>query len=674
MVARFALVFGVILIGYLAVVVQIVLLATKHREAWLAQEEKRVSTFKRIPPNRGNIYDCHGNLLAGSVPEYQVYMDMRIENFDTPLRYDTTKHEWRACKKEKGTTTVWNYYVDTLAYSFAHIVGEKSEMEYRRMFRQYREERFLPRKRNRHLNKMSRPISYQQMKELQQSPLICKGVYRSGISFDKHVRRLHPYGTMALRTIGRLNKEDKGITGLEAFYDTLLCGKGGISERTKMENTYTYVVREEAVDGCDIITTLDANLQDICEHALRQRATQLGAEWGCVVLMEVETGEVKAMANLDRQKDGTYAETSNHAVVKVEPGSTFKTVTLMAALDDGKIDYENSKYEVYKRGWDFPDSKTPGHVTHTDDRSHQMDTIWSCRDALMVSSNIAFAKMMTESYGKKADKFVDKAKKMGLTDSVPFPLINCSNPLIRVHNDAVTLSKMAYGYSVELSPLQTLMFYNGIANHGKMISPILVKEIRKDDEVIQTYSPRVMKGSLCSNSVLRDVQDALHAVVHEPLGTGKSAQSKIVSIAGKTGTAQIQERGGYSHSAHRISFVGYFPEEKPKYSCICVMQRAEGSGNAAVVVRQIAERTMAYAGTLNSKALAVPKDSINRPQAKGAVLHAAPTEHQMPNVMGMGAMDAVYAIERTGRRVRIQGQGRVVGVQEENGYVTLTLR
>ena len=304
------------------------------------------------------------------------------------------------------------------------------------------------------------------------------------------------------------------------------------------------------------------------------------------------------MCNLKRASDEKYYELANYAVTRMEPGSTFKTISLMAALDDGKIDITDS-IEVDSLGWWYYGAK------HTD--AHPRNIKYTIRQSLAASSNIALAKIVTEGYDGSAKKFVKKLKNMGLCDSVDYTIPGAQQALIRVPNDTVTISKMAYGYSVELSPLQMLMFYNGIANKGKMVTPLLVKEIRKNGKVIETYENRVLKSSLCDAGTLKGIRECLHDVVwDDEYGTAsvspwkkRKAKSDLVAIAGKTGTAQIHDQG-YSNRRHRMSFVGYFPENKPEYSCICVIHAPQGAYDSGMdcggVVRVIAEKTMAYAG------------------------------------------------------------------------------
>jgi len=316
--------------------------------------------------------------------------------------------------------------------------------------------------------------------------------------------------------------------------------------------------------------------------------------------METQTGYIRAIANIDRTEEGQYQEAQNHAVQRVDPGSTFKTIALVAALDDGKINIDDT-VSVSSKPWRYFS------VQHTD--AHPMDTVLTVRSALAVSSNIALAKLITRSYEGSAKKFVRRIEKMGLMDSVYCEVPGAEKVRIDVPRDTVTLSKMSYGYSVELSPMQILMFYNAIANNGRMMRPMLVKAIQQDGETERSFRPEVVKSSICSSRTIRDIQSALHDVVWDShLGTasvnkwkGRKAQSDLVSIAGKTGTAQLYMRGhGYSGRHHRITFVGYFPEENPRYTCICMMEDPQYPYDAGMdcgsTVRVIAEKTMAYTG------------------------------------------------------------------------------
>lgn len=573
-VLRFAIVFAVITLLFVVVFVRIVVLQTAQRDKWEGVVN-REDNYKPIKAIRGSIYDCEGRLLASSVPQYRIFMDTRVE----------------ALHMDKGDL-FWDH-VDSIANGLSRIVGDQTKEEYRkRMVDAYR--------RGKIVRLTNERISYTQLKEIKQLPLVCRGLYKSGFYAEDLNLRVKPFNSLGSRAIGNIYAASgEAKSGLEMRFDSYLRGEDGMSVRQKIAGGWQNVPIREAVNGCDVYTTFDANLMDICETALRERLELRDAEWGCVVLMDVQTGEIKAMSNLDRAKDGSgYYEMANHAVVRMEPGSTFKTISLMAALDDGKVKMKDT-IRVEHDGWWYHGAK------HMD--AHPSDTVYTIRQAMAVSSNIALAKIVTDGYNGSAKKFVKKLRNMGLCDSVDFTIPGANQALINVPNDTVTISKMAYGYSVELSPLQILMFYNGIANDGKMISPLFVKEICKDGKTIEEFESTVIKGSMCDDSTLEGVRECLHDVVWDnelgtasvnPWGTRK-AQSNLVTIAGKTGTAQVLERG-YHNTRHRMSFVGYFPEEHPQYSCICVIHAPKWPYDSGLdcggVVRQVAEKTMAYAG------------------------------------------------------------------------------
>ena len=575
---RFAIIFAFILLGFGAVVGKIIYIQTAERDEWLKVAEKQVPTHRPIRATRGNILDCNGQLLASSMPQYYMYMDTRVEALH-----------------QKGGKLLYEH-IDSLSRDLATIVGEHTQAEYRqRIVNAYN-------KGEKRLRVCDHRINYLQRRALEQNALIKKGKYKSGILFEDQHRRIKPFGILASRTIGGIYGEDGvGNSGLEKGFDTQLRGKDGMSSIQKIGGRYEQVTITEAEDGVDIVTTIDANLQDIVEKALMTKVAERNANWGCCVLMETQTGYIRAIANLDRSEEGTYYEAQNHAVQRVEPGSTFKTIALVAALDDGKIEIDDT-VSVSRRPWQYFS------VKHTD--AHALDTLLTVRSALAVSSNIALAKIITRCYEGSAKKFVRRIERMGLTDSVYCEIPGADKVRIDVPRDTVTLSKMSYGYSVELSPMQILMFYNALANDGKMMRPMLVTGIREDGEDKVTYKPEVVKSSICSKRTLRDIQSALHDVVWDNrLGTAsakpwsKKAQSNLVPIAGKTGTAQLFMPGrGYSANHHRMTFVGYFPEENPRYTCICMIEdpKPAGSYDAGMdcgsTVRVIAEKTMAYTG------------------------------------------------------------------------------
>lgn len=574
---RFAIIFIFISLGFLAVLGKIIYIQTVERSEWMKVAEKQVPTHRPIKATRGNILDCNGQLLASSMPQYYIYMDTRADALVI------------------NNSQLLKEHLDSLCHDLTSIIGDYTTEEYRQRIVQGQKQG------NRRLKLSKGRINYLQRRALEQNSLIRLGKYKSGVFFEDQHRRIKPYGLLASRTIGSINGEEGiGTAGLEKAFDKELHGVDGISSLQRIGGRNESVTIEEAQDGMDIITTIDANLQDITENALLTKLKEKNAQWGCCILMETHTGYIRAIANLDRGSDGEYYESLNHAVQRVEPGSTFKTISLVAAMDDGKIEIDDT-ISVTKKPWVYMRKSK-----HTD--AHPMDTILDVRSALAVSSNIALAKLITSSYEGSARKFVRKIERMGLCDSIYCEIPGAEQARIDIPRDTVTLSKMAYGYSVEMSPMHIAMFYNAIANNGKMMRPMLVSAIQKEGEIVKRFKPTTLNSSICSRSTLREIQGALHDVVwDEHLGTASKkpwsnkAQSNLVALAGKTGTAQLYIPGkGYSNRKHRITFVGYFPEANPEYTCICMIENPQYPYDAGMdcgsTVRVIAEKTMAHCG------------------------------------------------------------------------------
>ncbi|MEE1253755.1 MAG: penicillin-binding protein 2 [Paludibacteraceae bacterium] len=574
---RFAIIFILISLGFLAVLGKIIYIQTVERSEWMKVAEKQVPTHRPIKATRGNILDCNGQLLASSMPQYYIYMDTRADALVI------------------NNSQLLKEHLDSLCHDLTSIIGDYTTEEYRQRIVQGQKQG------NRRLKLSKGRINYLQRRALEQNSLIRLGKYKSGVFFEDQHRRIKPYGLLASRTIGSINGEEGiGTAGLEKAFDKELHGVDGISSLQRIGGRNESVTIEEAQDGMDIITTIDANLQDITENALLTKLKEKNAQWGCCILMETHTGYIRAIANLDRGSDGEYYESLNHAVQRVEPGSTFKTISLVAAMDDGKIEIDDT-ISVTKKPWVYMRKSK-----HTD--AHPMDTILDVRSALAVSSNIALAKLITSSYEGSARKFVRKIERMGLCDSIYCEIPGAEQARIDIPKDTVTLSKMSYGYSVEMSPMHIAMFYNAIANNGKMMRPMLVSAIQKEGEIVKRFKPTTLNSSICSRSTLREIQGALHDVVwDEHLGTASKrpwsnkAQSNLVALAGKTGTAQLYIPGkGYSNRKHRITFVGYFPEANPEYTCICMIENPQYPYDAGMdcgsTVRVIAEKTMAHCG------------------------------------------------------------------------------
>ncbi len=676
---RYGVIFFILVAFGIYVLVSIFHTQHSHRrDQLIAIAQRTTSRNEVIEANRGNIYDCNGNLLAGSSPKYRIYMDTSIP----------------ALQKNKGQLFYDN--IDSLSIALAACIGDRTAREYKDLIvNAYK-------KKNSRLRLTKEQITYQQLKAVKQMPLYRLGKYKGGLIEEEYYRRIKPYGMLASRTIGNIyGGNGKGNSGLEKAFETQLHGVDGHKQMEMIDGRMEVLSNTEAEDGLDIVTTIDADLQDIVESQLLYKIKETNADNGCCILMEVKTGEVKAIANI-ACIDGEYVENRNYATIRIEPGSTFKTFSLMAVLDEGRFDLEDSLY-LENGKWIYKDQKRP----ITDSHAHGMATVLQ---AFAASSNIGLAKLVTETYDQKASRFVDKLDRMGVRDSIIFEIPGTNQPVIEVPKDQETLSRMAFGYSVELPPIAILMFYNAIANDGKMIRPFLVKEIQRDGETLETFKTSVVRSSICKESTLRDVKKGLEAVVWDneygtasvnPSGRRK-AQSDIVHVAGKTGTARLQNAGNYDKGNHRFLFCGYFPMEAPQYTCIFILERAQygtDSGrDCGGSVRSIAEKTIAHVGYISIKTKYVDPDSMLLPSikrgkqsairkaAKGTKVNIEYTDDEwvkvngayqaeaisvkpniVPNVVGMGAKDAVYAIEQTGMVARIKGRGKVVSQSVPNG-------
>lgn len=573
-VSRFAIIFAIMGACFLLVCIQVVRLQLFDADRWLPYAAKQVSQNHRIEQQRGNIYDVKGRLLVGSLPQYEVYIDTRVP----------------ALHEKEGI--LWQENLDSFCLGLTNVLGLHTAQEYKQVLQcEYK-------RGNGRYRLCPGRVSYLQMKALKTLPLAKLGRIKSGIWFEKKYVRRQPYENLSLRTIGRIDPETgRGISGLEMYYNSWLAGKPGYSVRQRIAGRTDDVVIEWPEDGYDVVSTLNADMMELVEIALRRRLHKTQSKWGCCVLMDVHSGEVRAISNLKRSSDGEYYEGVNYAALRVEPGSTFKALSLMVAIDDEKASL-NDTVRISKRGWQYQDA------VHVD--AHAMDTSLTLRSAFAVSSNIAFAKLITRCYEGSAYKFVKRLSKTGIMDSLTWEIPGCQTTNIQVPNDVVTLSRMAYGYSLELTPLELLMFYNAVANDGKMVQPIFIKRIEDHGKVLERSDTRVVKSAICKSSTLQDIRLAMHDVVwDDALGTAsktpwssKKVQSDNVHIAGKTGTAQILTNHKYDPHKHRISFIGYFPEENPQYTCICMMEAPQGAydsgDDCGGVVKQVAEYVMAY--------------------------------------------------------------------------------
>jgi cell division protein FtsI (penicillin-binding protein 3) len=673
---RVSLVYLALALFAVFVVVKIFYLQYIDDEKWKKKaEETRIQNF-RIPPNRGDIYSDDMRLLASSVPYYEVRMDMRSPSMSNEL---------------------FNSRVDSLALCLSRLFGDRTETEYRNTLlkaRRQGDRYFLIRKK----------VNYVQLKQLKQFPIFRSGRYKGGLIVNQESVRQKPHRNLAARTIGYTTQSQSGNkVGIEGAYEGYLKGIEGIKRMQKLSGGVWMPLdgagEIEPKDGSSVVTTIDVDLQDFAEDALLKHLIAQNAHAGCVVLMEVKTGEVKAIVNLT-DTFGAYREYYNYAVGQSsEPGSTFKLPALLAALEDGHIDLTdtvNTGNGVFK----YYD-----HNIRDDNYLQGGHGILTVKDVFELSSNVGMARIITSAYKDKPHRFVDRLYSMNLNDPLGIEIIGEGDPVIRYPGDAlwsgVTLATMSYGYEVKLTPLQILSFYNAVANDGKMVKPHFAKQIITHGKVEKTFVTEVINPSICSKSTLRKVRQILEGVVEN--GTAKNLKSANISIAGKTGTTLIySQKTGYREKSYQASFVGYFPADKPLYSCIVVVYDPQkyiyhGALVAGPVFRDLADKI--YATNLKIQTAINDKlpETIEIPFSKNGYLaetHVAlqgldirglcenpssewiTTEKRedhiqlvprninyslVPNVVAMGLKDAIYLLENMGLIVIVEGRGSIRG-------------
>lgn len=645
-------------------------------EKWKDTSEKLTLKNFTIGANRGNICARDGKLLATSVPFYEVRLDLMAESI---------------------TKEVFRNNIDSLSLCLSNLFEDKTPYEYKKIISDARK------KENRYFL-LKRKISYDQFKTLKTFPIFRMGKYKGGIIAIRQDRRIFPYGLLANRTIGYTTRENKNKpVGIEGSYDHFLKGTEGVRLMRRMAGGVWMPVNDENLvepeDGKDIITTIDINIQDVAESALANQLNLHNAHHGCAVLMEVATGEIKAMANLERTKNGEYVESYNYAIGEsTEPGSTFKLPALMAAIEDGYINI-NDTFDTKKGKIKYYD--------HMVEDSHEggYGKI-SVRQIFEVSSNVGVSRIITKYYKGKEDRFIDRIYSMNLNEKLGMEVSGEGKPEIKYPTDrmwsGVSLPMISFGYEIRLTPLQILTFYNAVANDGIMIKPILIKEIQFHGQSIQKFEPKIINPSICSKRTLKQARIMLEGVVKN--GTAKNLSNCNYQIAGKTGTAQVANtRYGYlnkeSKLTYQASFVGYFPADNPTYSCIVVVSSPSNDvyyGNlvAGPIFKEIADKVFSTSPDLQ-KAIHVPAKPIDIPSVKISYkdeldkvlkdLHIPLigenlmtdyvttvssinsinykeqnyTSKVIPDVKGMGAKDALFLLENKGLTVVLSGRGIV---------------
>ncbi|MDD2381214.1 MAG: penicillin-binding protein [Mariniphaga sp.] len=678
-VSRIAIIYFFLLIFGLVVVYKMISVQKIKNDRWEQIAKNLKENTVRVDPTRGNICADDGSVLATSVPGYYVRIDLAAE----------------------GVKRVYSQESDSLAYYLSRFFENASRSEYnQRLNAAFRNG-------NRGFMLTPRKIDYQELQQMKKFPILRRGRFGGGMIIEQENQRITPLGSLGLRTIGDLNKGayggvhgNIGYTGLEGAYEQYLKGKEGISYRENLSGRWVTRTEIEPEDGMDVITTLNVKLQDIAESALRRNLEKHDADWGTAILMEVETGEIKAIANLGREKDG-YTENYNYALGNqgcYEPGSTFKLVSLMAAMEDGLIDtcdvYDtgNGVWEYFGRSIYDSDYRYGGHGKMTVMKIFEK------------SSNVGVAKIITSAYERNPKKFVDRIYGFGLNKPLGLELKGEGKPFFKYPGDpdwwGTTLAWMSYGYESKMTPLQILTFYNAVANDGRMVKPMLVREIRDKGMLVRQFKTEVLNPMIATRETVGKAQKMLEAVCET--GTGRSLQNPWFKLAGKTGTAQVATgTSGYQKGMYLASFAGYFPVDDPKFSLIVTINNPRGGAYyggsvAGPVFKEIAERVYAVRNLFEepSDEQETPEMLITPDVKNGAVdcilrvaedlnitsitgkptttLASVKKQNDMlmldemeipaglvPDVRGMGAADAVFILENAGLRVKMKGLGKV---------------
>ena len=679
-------VFSMVIIGKVVYIQQV------EGSHWIAQANEQQQRMIEIQADRGTIYSEDGSMLSTSIPYFDIYIDFGAEGL----------------RAKDGAN--FREHLDSLSYHLAALFGDRSKNEYKKRLQAgYRKkERYHLLKRN---------LSFQQYKTLREFPLVNLGRNKSGFIAEVKHKRLNPYQLLANRTIGLSRdfvgtdgKKKNNNVGLEKTYEDVLRGETG-SKLVRYLAGGVYVPIEgyevEPQHGKDIITTLNVNIQDIAETALLRMMKENEAVHGTCVVMETSTGKIKAIANLGRQKDGSYWEDLNYALRTTEPGSTFKLATLLALIEDGKVGL-NEKVDLEKGRWKVSTR------TVFDSEQHGRNLV-TVKEAFEYSSNVGMAKLVQTHYSKDPMDFVDHLRSLRLHEPSGIDIVGEGDPVIKTPSSKTwsktTLPWMSFGYEVLVSPLQTLMLYNAVANDGKMMKPYLVNAVRRSGLVVKEFTPQVIEDEICSESTLQSLRSALEGVCGHEGGTGYNLfKDAPYRVAGKTGTALVANgKRGYADRIYQSSFAGYFPAENPKYSMIVVIKNKPfakkfyGGSVAGPVFKEVADKLYALEAEEKNIDRVVPvkidssdfyyagfspdmkevmsamhisyQDSAGKAEWAGLksaasrpVLKVRPIPRlAVPDVRGMGLKDALYLLEDAGLKVNVTGSGKVVAQSLQPG-------
>ena len=672
------------------IIIKMVMVMFGERQYWNEVERNMTPVNRVIEPRRGNILSDDGLLLASSMKQYRIFLDFKTAE----------KDEARAKKDQMRKDTLYTRHLAEFAREMHEIFPQYSIQQFADHYQKGFESKshswlLLPGS-----SRNSYPISYNQYKSLVKTVWLKPKYEMWFYSAESKISRQKPFGALAARTIGSMYEaKDSARNGLELSFDSLLRGVPGRGHQEKVQNVTRMVADIPQIDGCDVHTTINVDMQDIAEVALRKVMDTWNAASGIVVLMEVPTGDIKAMASLTKTAPGQFDEIQNNAVREIyEPGSTFKPVSMMVALDDGKISLtdsvfcENGVYVGFGGGSRMTDSHNYGWL----DVPH----------IIANSSNIGTSKLIHAAYKDNPQAFVDGVYRTGINTHFGLQLTGTAAPVIRRDGywDATRLPWMSIGYNTQLPVINTLAFYNGIANGGCMVAPRLVTKVTREGEVVEEFPVEVVRRHMCKDETLAKIKSMLELVVVE--GTGKNASSKYFTVAGKTGTAQLsQGDAGYRNGPRRymVSFCGYFPADNPQYSCIVSVRTDGGAAGgatwAAPAFHEISEKVMASRNlrdiheAIDSTKQFIPKvlpgdlakastvlvglgkknlmrradrlvadsvwGTVSSDSGRYVMNYVEYMTDVVPDVRGMGASDALYLLERMGMRVSIEGVGKV---------------
>ena len=630
----------------LVILLMIIIIAVKLIKIQIEGDEYRAkvdeTTLREadIIPSQGNLYSDDGSLLATSVTRYDI--------------------RWDGIAPSKAN---FNKYLKSLSDSLSKMFGRPSNYYLNLL----KKERNL---KNRYLLIASN-LGYSEYARIKKFPLFDKGPYKGGIIIEKNIKREYPLGGIAHRSIGYARTDETGYTtrvGLEGAYANYLLGTKGrrleqkiAKGQWKLASGFDII---EPKDGYDVVSTININIQDIAHHALLTQLKKYKAQHGCVIVMEVSTGEIKAISNLElNKKNDTYAERYNFAIGEAhEPGSVFKLMTVVAAMETRNID---TTYVV-----DIKDGKQQYYDKTFQDSQHHFTGRISLNKAFSVSSNVGMTELVHSLFAKNPSDFTSQLLKMNLNQQLGLPILGEGAPFIPTPRDklwsGVTLESMAIGYAVKITPLQSLAFYNAIANGGVMVKPRMIKEVKEWNKAIEKFNVEIINGKICSKQTADKAKGMLADVVRRSYGSGHRLYSPDFSMAGKTGTARKNyANADASKLSYISSFAGFFPVDNPKYSCIVVIHEPDRSvGIYGADVSGPVFKSIAHKIYTNSLLMDTVEDVENvsgktTKNYEDYYAKAAKYKTVMPDLTGMNVMDAIALLENMGLRVKFSGEGKV---------------